>query len=295
MNRSLLTSFVVLFVMLVAQTANAQTTYSTSYSNPDEIHNGYLGLNYFTVDAGFKNTSGASIWSVGADAMYPISDRLNVEALALYSLVSLAKDGPAFLFSPGVEFAISQKTKQQTVPVLLSFSYEKDYANNEEIQTWSAVQLPGDVTREFVVRGGLYLRNSALEYDQGTTYFDKTNIFHAGVYVGAGYNWESYLQVEDSEGYEFAAGRYIRPFADIMIIPTSIDLELNNTPAKTIEETIGWRVGGVIVGKAFTKEQNFGRKFGFFGNSIFRLEFGQRPIEGFYVTSGVSFGLMKFK
>lgn len=294
MNRLQL-SVIVILLIAFAHTANAQLTYTTSYSNPDEIHNGYLGLNYLTVDAGFNNTSGASIWSVGADAMYPISDRLNVEALALYSLVSLAKDGPAFLFSPGVEFAISKKTKQQTIPVLLSFSYEKDYINNEEIQTWSAVKLPGDVTRELVVRGGLYLRNSAMEYEQGTTYFDKTNIFHAGVYVGAGYNWESYLHVKDSDGYEFAAGRYIRPFADVMIIPTSIDLELNNTPAKTIEETLGWRVGAVIVAKPFTKELNFGRKFGFFGNSIFRLEFGQRPLEGFYVTSGISFGLMKFK
>jgi hypothetical protein len=254
-----------------------------------------LGLNYLTVDAGFDNTSGASIWSVGADAMYPISDRLNVEALALYSLFSLAKEGPAFLFAPGIEFAISKKTKEQTVPVLLGFSYEEDYINNKEIQTWSSVKLPGDVTRELVLRGGLYLRNSALEYEENFTYYDVTNVFHAGVYVGAGYNWKSYLQVQDSDGYEFAAGRYIRPFADVMIIPTSIDLELNNAPAKTIKETLGWRIGGVIVAKPFTRELNFNRKFGFFGNFIYRLEFGQRPLEGFYVTSGISFGLMKFK
>ena len=292
MNRSLL---FLLLTFLCTQVANAQLTYNTSYSNPEEIHSGYLGLNYFTDDAGFSNTSGASIWSVGADALYPISDRLNVEALALYSLFSLAKEGPAFLFSPGVEFTLTKKTKEQTVPVLLGFSYEKDYINNKEIQTWSTVKLPGDVTRELVLRGGLYLRNSALEYEENFTYYDITNVFHAGVYVGAGYNWKSYLQVQDSDGYEFAAGRFIRPFADVMIIPTSVDLELNNAPAKTIKETLGWRVGGVIVAKPFTKELNFGRKFGFFGNFIYRLEVGQRPLEGFYVTSGISFGLMKFK
>jgi hypothetical protein len=284
----------ILFLFSISINTNAQVTYQTAYSNPEDVYPGYLGLHYFAVDAGFSNTSGASIWSVGADGLYPINDKIGVDVLALYSMFSLAKEGPAFLFNGGIEFEISKQTKPGKVPVLLAFSYEKDYINNKEVQTWESVTLQAGVQKEFVARGGIYLRNSALEYDQGTTYFDQTRLFQAGVYAGIGYNWKSYIHVRDSDGYTFAAGKFIRPYADLLVIPTTVDLELNGAKAAELDETLGWRVGAILVAKPYTKSENFDRKFGFFGNSIFRMEFGQRPIGGFFVTTGVAFALKKF-
>ncbi len=287
-------AFIITFLTL-SSASLAQVTFNTVYSNPNDVHRGYVGLHYFTVDAGFGNTSGASIWSVGAEALYPINDKLSVEALGLYSLFSLAKEGPAFLFSGGVEYKLSESSKERKVPVLLAFSYEKDYINNQEIQTWQAVNLPADVTSEFVARGGLYIRNSALEYEEGTTFFDKTGLFIAGVYAGIGYNRKYYIHVQDSDGYKFATGKFIRPYFDVILAPTTVDLEIDGAKSAELDESFGWRLGTVLVAKPYTKSENFDRKFGFFGNSIFKIEIGQRPIDGFFVTTGIAFGLQKFK
>ncbi len=282
-------------LLTISSSAFAQVTFSTEYSNPNDVYRGYVGLHYFTVDAGFGNTSGASIWSVGAEALYPINDKLSVEALGLYSLVSLAKEGPAFLFSGGAEYKLFDSNKEGKVPVLLAFSYEKDYINNQEIQTWQTVTLPAHITSEFVVRGGIYARNSALEYDEGTTFYDKTGLFMAGVYAGVGYNRKYYIHVQDSDGYQFAAGKFIRPYFDVILAPTTVDLEVDGVKNGELSESFGWRFGTVLVAKPYTKSENFDRKFGFFGNSIFKIEIGQRPIDGFFVTTGIAFGLQKFK
>ena len=289
---------VFLFLMMVgvAISSKAQTTYQTSLSDPEVVYPGYLGLNYLTIDAGFGNTSGASVWSVGVDALYPITDKLRVEGLALYSLFSLAKDGPAFLFSPGVEFGISSKTKAKKVPVLLSFAWDKDYINQVETQTWSSVSLPGHVKYELVARGGLYVRRSVLEYEENFTYYDVTPLTHTGIYAGVGYNMMSYINAKTSDGYEFAAGRFIRPYFDVLILPTSVDLEVSGAPTNaTAEGTLGWRLGAVLVGKPFTKAENFDRKLPFFADMVFRLDMGKRPLEGFFVTTGIAYNFKKFK
>ena len=136
---------------------------------------------------------------------------------------------------------------------------------------------------DLVARGGLYIRNSALEYKEDFTYYDVTSLTHFGVYAGVGYTMTSYLQAQSSDGYEFAAGRIIRPYADILIIPTSVDLEINGAAVKT------------VVGKPFKKEENFGRKLPFFANMVYRLDIGSRPLDGFFITTGLAFNFKKFK
>lgn len=282
-------------LILLTESVHAQETYRTTMSDPEMVYPGYLGLNYFTVDAGFGNTSGASVLSVGVDALYPLTNKIKLEVLALYSLFSLEKDGPAFLFNAGGEYGISSTTKDKDIPVLLSFAWEKNYFNQTETQTWEAVKLPGKMKYDLVARGGLYIRNSALEYTEGFTYYDVTSLTHFGVYAGVGYTMTSYLQAQSSDGYEFAAGRIIRPYADVLIIPTSVDLDINGAAAKTVEESIGWRTGVIVVGKPFEKEQNFGRKLPFFANMVYRLDIGSRPLDGFFITTGLAFNFKKFK
>lgn len=272
----------------------AQRTYQSILSDPSKVNDGYIGLTYFGVDAGFGNTSGASVLSVGADVLYPISEKLKIDGIAWYSLFSLAKEGPAFLLNPGVEFTLSSKSKRQNVPVLLSFTTETDWFKGEQISAWSSVALPGDMQTDYAVRGGLYMRNSAIEYEEATTYYDITNLFHAGIYAGIGRNQQFYLHVQDSDGNRFAAGRFIRTYADVLVLPTKVDLELSGTPVKEVSGTLGWRLGAALQLVPFSKENNFDRKIGFFGNMIWRLEFGQRPLDGFFVTTGLSWALKKF-
>lgn len=281
-------------LVLTSSFGYAQKTYRSVLSDPSKVNQGYIGLTYFAVDAGFGNTSGASLLSVGVDALYPINEKLKIEAVGLYSLLSLANEGPAFLLSTGAEFSINSKTKSQDVPVLLSFTTETDWFKGEQISAWSSVALPGDMQTDYVARGGLYMRNSALEYEEGTTYYDITSLFHAGVYAGVGRNQKYYVHVQDSDGNTFAAGRFLRTYADLMILPAKVDLEVSGTPAKEISGTIGWRVGAVLQLVPFSKENNFDRKIGFLGNATWRLELGQRPIDGFFVTTGLSWVLKKF-
>lgn len=272
----------------------AQLTYQQTYSDPSEVQTGYAAIHYFGVDAGFGNTSGASVLSVGGEALYPITDKLRAESYLLYSLFSLEKDGLPFLFNGGAEYVISSSTKKQNINVLLAFSYEKDYIQNVETNTWTAVELPGDITSELNARAGIYLRNSAFEYEENFTFFEKTNIFHKGIYAGIGYTRKLFMHVLDSDGYEFAYARNFRPFADILILPTSVDVTANGN-TQTLEETLGWRAGMTWQLKPMTKEQNFDRKIGFFGNLLYRLEVGQRPLEGFYVTTSLGWTFKKFK
>ena len=288
-------SAIVFGVLLCASDITAQTTFQSIESDPSKVNNGYIGLTYIGVDAGFKNLSGASLFSIGVDALYPINDKIKVEAVALYSLLSIAKEGPAFLFNPGAEYTFSSNTKRvDNVPVLLSFTTETDWYKGEQISSWSAVKLPGDIQTDYVARAGLYMRNSALEYEEGTTYYDMTNLFHAGAYVGVGRNTKHYLHVRDSDGNVFASGRFMRTYGDILILPTSVDLELTGTPTKEVSGTLGWRVGAILQLVPFTEENNFDRKIGFLGNATWRLELGQRPLEGLYITTGLSWVLKKF-
>lgn len=279
-------------LLLVCSTAQAQITYRTVYSAPEEAQNGYLAINYLTVDAGFDNTSGASLWSVGLDAMYPINEKLRIEASALYSLLSLEKNGAPFLFNGGGEFVIGKKKKQKIVPVLLAFSYEKDYNNNKEIQTWESVKLSTDVIREFVVRGGVYIRNSAFEFSENNNTFDITNITHAGIYAGIGYNKKYYMHVQDSDGYKFAYGTFVRPYADVLILPTTVELTPGN---RELNESIGFRAGFTWHARPYTKSQNFDRKLGMLGNLYFKFEVGKRPLEGGFITTGLGWTIRKFK
>lgn len=284
----------IIFLAFIARSAQAQLTYKQTYSEPTEVQTGYAALHYFGVDAGFNNTSGASVLSIGGEALYPISDRLRAEGLFLYSLFSLEKTSFPFLFNAGAEFVLSSKTKRTTVPVLLAFSYERNYLEGYDVNTYTTVKLPGDITSELNARGGIYLRNSAFEYEENFTFFDVTNIFHKGVYAGVGYTRKLFMHVMDSEGYEFAYARNFRPFVDVLILPTSVDVTSGGT-TQTVEETLGWRAGMTWQLKPMTKEQNFNRKIGFFGNLLYRLEFGQRPLEGFFVTTSLGWTIKKFK
>jgi len=272
----------------------AQESYRQILSDPTEVQTGYLALHYFGVDAGFDNTSGASIFSIGGETLYPITDKIKAEGLFLYSLFSLEKKSFPFLFNGGVEYTLTSKTKNTTVPVLLAFSYERNYLKGEDVNTYTTVKLPGDITSELNVRGGLYLRNSAFEYEENFTFYNLTNIFHKGVYAGVGYTRKLFMHVQDSDGYTFAYARNFRPFVDIMILPTSVDVNAGGA-TQTVEETIGWRAGMTWQLKPITQKQNFDRKIGFFGNLLYRLEFGQRPLEGFYVTTSLGWTIKKFK
>lgn len=292
MKLTLSTIFVLFFA--TSQVLLAQTTYKQTFSDPTKVYPGYLALHYFGVDAGLDNTAGASIWSIGAETLYPINEKLRAEGLLLYSLFSLEKDGLPFILSGGVEYSLSTKTKRKTVPVLLAFSYDKDYLKGVETNTYTTVKLPGDVTTELTARGGVYLRNSAIEYYENFTYYDVTNIFHKGIYAGVGYTRKLYMHVQDSDGYEFAYARQLRPFFDVLVIPTTVEATSGGATT-TAKGTLGWRAGLTWQMNPITEKENFNRKIGFFGNLLYRIEVGQRPIEGFFVTTSLGWAIKKFK
>ncbi len=288
------TAFLTLAIISLFGTLQAQITYQQTYSNPSEVQTGYAAIHYFGIDAGFDNTSGASILSIGGEALYPINEKLRAEGLFLYSLFSLEKTSFPFLLNAGAEYVLSSSTKSTTVPVLLAFSYERNYLEGYDVNTYTTVKLPGDITSELNARAGIYLRNSSFEYEQNFVTFDDANLFNKGIYAGVGYTRKLFMHVLDSEGYKFAYARNFRPFADILILPTKVDISANGN-TQTLEETMGWRAGLTWQLKPMTKEQNFDRKIGFFGNLLYRLEFGQRPLDGFYVTTSLGWAIKKFK
>jgi hypothetical protein len=44
-----------------------------------------------------------------------------------------------------------------------------------------------------------------------------------------------------------------------------------------------------------TEKENFNNKIGFFGNLLYRIEVGQRPLEGVFVTTSIGWAIKKFK
>lgn len=288
-----LITFIILLIA-IPFAARGQVTYQTLNSDPSVVNDGYLSLVGIGVDAGFGNLTGASIWSVGADVLYPINDKLKIETMALYSLFSLGNEGPPFLLSAGAEYNLKSSTKQQDLPVLLSMTVDTDWYEGTQTTSYSAVALPGMMKTDYVARGGIYTRNSALEYEQGTTFYDPTNLFMAGVYAGVGMNKSFFVQAQDSKGNKFGAGRLLRMYGDVMIIPASADLSLNGVQATEVSETFGWRVGALIQTVPFGKEDNFGNKINLLGKFTLRVEAGQRPIEGFFVTTTLGWVLKRF-
>ena len=84
MKRSTL-SITLLMVLCSQSIVFAQTTYRTILKDADQAYEGYLGLHYLAVDAGFNNLSGASVWSIGAEGLYPINEKISAEQCVLIS------------------------------------------------------------------------------------------------------------------------------------------------------------------------------------------------------------------
>ncbi len=292
----------IVYLLALISLLTTNKLFSQSYKlvsdDVSEIKKGYIGLEWYGLDAGFKNLGGAFLFSVGVNTLYPISDDLAIRGSLRVPLLRLAKTGGfAFHVDGGVEFKLSESESKRTETVVLSYR-ERDvgYTSvlNQQYKVTEAtteyVQFVGTVSKQIKARGGVYLKNTSWEGDSGDNY-DEEGIFHKGVYAGLLRETSRFFRVQEEGAPDnFVSAKSMSFYADVLILPTTMMLE----DATTETGLLGWRVGMNWNMRPHTKDQNHGYDGGFFGNKTFILELGQRPFEGLFITGSVSFLIRKF-
>lgn len=274
--------------MFVAAGLRSQNTYQKIFDNPDEVTGGHIAIEYFAVDAGLKNTSGAILMAVGIDGYYPVTSRLGVEAFFRFPLLRLENHGSAYLIDGGGEFKFASFTREKEEKVLLHYSESTNYLAGYRYINVKYVPLSGKVKRNIGVRGGGYFHQTSYETDE--YYTNYTTITHNGIYMGLSLERLRFFQVKHIQsGYKFASAVSIKFYADLLLLNTKFK---ENVEKKS--ENIGYRIGLKWYNNPFKKEQNFNSGKGFFGNMFVSAEIGSRPAEGFFATGSVGWIVKKF-
>jgi hypothetical protein len=293
---------ILIFGLSMAINCLAQETYTKIYDDPKDVIKGYVGLEYYGVDVGFSNITGAMIFIMGINGSYDVTDNITAEGSVRLPLLRFEKQGPAFIVDAGAMYALSTSTSEKPVKVILGYK-EEDIGGDRELHTTKYTIITGSVQKKIILRAGVYLKNTSIEYKESDfEQYKPTNLFHKGIYLGIGKQRQYFFQLQrnlNGKKVEFGAGSIFRPFLDIMILPTKVDLEeetlgLGAGRAKELKGIIGARAGFKWYRNPFTREQNSNRRIPFFGNSIVTLEGGVRPIDGFFINGGISFILKKF-
>jgi hypothetical protein len=291
------TALIILFSALVGVAA-AQESYTKLYDKPGDALKGHISLELYGVDVGFSNITGSMIFAVGANARYPISDKLEAEGLFRLPLLRFEKQGAAFMTDAGVLYKFSSQEAPSDVRIILAFKEEKGVSTIT--RTTKYVDINGSLRKSNYLRGGAYLRNSSFDYkSDGTTDYKTTSIFHKGVYLGLGRERQYFFQLQRSDGAKFGAGGKFMVYADVLVLPVNVDVTVDTFglgpgATKELSGLLGGRIGFKWYRNPFTRAQNFNRRIPFFGNTMFTMEAGVRPLEGMFLTGGFTYIIHKF-
>jgi hypothetical protein len=280
----------------------SQETYTKIYDDPDDVIKGHVALEYYGVDVGFKNITGAMIFLIGVNGSYTVTPNLMAEGAARLPLLRFNKEAAGFIFDAGVNYALSSSTTDRDVKVVLGYK-EEDIGNNMEVHTTKYTVISGSVTKRLLVRGGVYLKSTTIEYKESDfEQYKPTALFHKGLYIGIGKQRQYFFQLRRKVGgreTDFGAGSIFRPYLDVLLLPTKVDLEeetlgMGAGRSKELTGLVGARAGFKWYRNPFNRKQNFGHRIPFFGNSVVTVEAGVRPLEGFYFNGGISYIIKKF-
>lgn len=289
----------------LALCTSAQETYTKIHDDPDAVLKGHVAVEFYGVDVGFKNIDGAMLFIVGANAEYKVRDKISAEATLRMPLLRFQSQGAGFVFDGGVYMRLSSSTTQKTVNVVLAYKEEDIAGTNYRLATTKYVPITGTVKKSMILRGGVYLKNTGFGYKEENDYlidYAPTNIFHKGIYLGIGKQRQYFFQLErniNGNLVNFGAGSIFRPYFDLLVLPTSVKLQqetygMGAGTSKELNGLLGARAGFRWYRNPFWREQNFGHRILFFGNTVVTLETGVRPLEGLFVNGSISFIVHKF-
>jgi hypothetical protein len=291
-----------IIVCFTASSTWAQETYTKIDDDPEDVIKGHIALEYYGVDVGFKNITGAMIFTIGVNGSYTLTPKLAAEGSVRMPLLRFEKQGAAYIVDAGAFYTLSSTTADKDVKVILGYK-EEDIGNNMELRTTKYTVINGSVQRKILVRAGVYLKNTSIKYKESDfEQYQPTNLFHKGIYIGIGKQRQYFFQLKRKIGQRettFGAGSIFRPYFDVLLLPTKVDLQqetlgLGAGLSKELSGFIGARAGFRWYRNPFTREQNANHRIPFFGNSVVTLEAGVRPIDGFFINGGISFILKKF-
>jgi hypothetical protein len=291
------TALIILFIGFVGMCA-AQDSYTKLYDQAGDAIKGHVSLELYGVDVGFSNITGSMLFAVGATARYPLTEKISVEGLVRMPLLRFEKQGAAFMTDAGVLYQLSSTEAPSNVRIILAFKEEKGV--NTITRTTKYVDMGGMLRKSNFLRAGGYLRNSSFDYkSDGTTDYFTTSIFHKGIYLGFGRERQYFFQLQRNDGAKFGAGTKFMIYGDVMVLPTNVDVTVDTFgfgtgPTKELSGLLGGRVGFKWYRNPFTRAQNFNRRIPFFGNTVFTMEAGVRPLEGLFLTGSFTYIIHKF-
>lgn len=286
--------FVMILLMAAAMLSHlrAQETYSLVYSNPDDLNYGYVSFNYLGIDAGFKNTSGAMM-VFGAEAFYPVTRRIGVEGMFALPIYRFDNSVGASVYEVGGEYALIARNKTGKTSFLLSLSWSDDAVTSTRTTTYKFVEFQTQFRRDISVRGGFYRHQSAYQYYYTEHSYDVVDMQQTGIYGGIGWETGNFAHIRNTSNKRTRAyGGLSKLFADVMVLPTEVQSKSYNESKKA---TLGWRLGWKFHITPYKKDKTILKeRAGFFANSFYRIEFGQRPHEGIFVTGTFGYAPIKF-
>lgn len=274
-------------VLLLAKPLNGQ--YRVIKDDPSKLIKGHVAIEYFSLDVGLQNARGAYVYSVGANTFLPLKSGLALEGSLRLPVFRLESGGFAMMAEAGGHFTFMSTVKRKKeVTIPLSFTeYRGVYSTT---QVTKSLIVEGNVKREFFARFGGYYRNSVLEYENLSGFSEIGTIAHSGGYLGVGTYFGKFFQVENNRANSrFAAGQIFKVYADVLILPTSVDAAIVDDSA-----VLGWRIGMKWYNSPFKREDNFGSKKTLFGNMFAIVELGSRPVEGTTITGSIGYIIKKF-
>lgn len=296
-------NYITLALFFAVISASAQETYTKIADNPADAIGGHLGVEVYGVDVGFKNLNGAMLFAVGVTGRYPITDKIKAEGVLRMPLLRFEKKGFSFLADAGILYALKSNETPDDVKVILGYQEKDNVGSNTRTATTKYVNINGNVRKTTYARAGIYLRNAAFDdTSDNLTDYMVTDIFHKGVYIGLAKERQYFFQLQRNRGDEnvkFGAGSIFMLYADAMILPVKVDLVqdtfgLGAGVTEELKGLIGGRVGFKWYRNPYTRAQNFDRKIPFFGNTVFTMEAGLRPLEGLFFTGGFTYIIHKF-
>lgn len=266
------------------------TKYSKVFDNPNEAIN--LMINVTPIEGYLpsgKYSQAALLF--GANGMYGITSRLGAEA-SIASSYFTTKSGVegVLYYQAGVFFHLLSKEKVKNTRVVLRYKRYRDVNTRSESTTY--IEVPARVKIATGIRGGIDVYHSSVVTDGIKLTKATSRLNLSGAYAGIQTANKHLIKTQFAGQNEtVVTGALFRLYADVMYYPVS---ELDNLflQSKLNPGNLGYRAGINYVPAPYGKKNQPAKYNPLLRRANMHIELGSRPVDGFFIRGGVSWGII---
>jgi hypothetical protein len=273
-----------------AQCLAQSTTYIKTMDDPKEAIDLMINISPLEgyIPSG-KYSQGALLF--GANGIYGITSRLGFEASAAFSYFNTkaGEKGPSYYQAGGFLHLFSKEKVKKTRVILSYKRYSGVYTRSETVRY---MEVPAKVKIATGIRGGIDIYNSTIVTDGIKIAKASSPYSLSGIYAGIQTANKHLIKTKFAGATESVPTSAIfRLYADVLFYPES---KLDNPvlAAKLKPESLGYRGGINYVPAPYGKKNQPSRYNPILKRTNMLIELGSRPLDGFFVRGGVSWGIV---